>query len=37
MLNDYLKMALVAIVAIIVAKKVLPMVPGVGPTVAAQL
>jgi hypothetical protein len=35
--NDTLRIALIAIVAIIVAKKVLPMVPQVGPQIAAQL
>ena len=34
--SDYLKIALVALVAIVVAKKVLPMVPG-GDAIAAQL
>lgn len=33
---DYLKIALVALVAIIAAKKLLPMVPG-GDALAAQL
>lgn len=36
-MSEYLKIALVALVAIVVAKRVLPMVPGPGADLAAML
>jgi hypothetical protein len=36
-MNDTLKIALIAVVAVIVAKQVLPHVPSIGPAIAAKL
>ena len=36
-MSDTVRIALIAVVAIVVAKRVLPMVPGVGPQAAALL
>lgn len=37
MLSEYVKIGLIALVAVIVAKRVLPMIPEVGPRLAAEL
>lgn len=36
-MNDTLRIAVIAVLAVIVAKAVLPHVPNVGPTIAAKL
>lgn len=36
-MNDYLRIAIIAIVAVALARKVLPALPGIGPMAASWL
>ncbi len=36
-MSDYLRIAIIALIAVALAKRILPMIPGVGPAAAAMI